>query len=85
MAFYSAKDAEQSVKLIPSGWLGALPRRATKTNRLISVISFYGKNERWGSIPRLEAGRRITRYLLLLVFNSVKSEQGAWTGLLIRG
>ena len=56
MAFYSAKDAEQSVKLIPSGWLGALPRRATKTNRLISVISFYGKNEGLGSIPDLEAG-----------------------------
>ena len=27
-----------------------------QTNRLISVISFYGKNEGWGSIPCLEAG-----------------------------
>ena len=40
------------------------------TNRLISVISFYGKNEGLGSIPDLEAGCRITRYLFLLVYNS---------------
>ena len=39
-----------------------------QTNRLISVISFYGKNEGLGSIPDLEAGRRITRYLHLLVY-----------------
>jgi hypothetical protein len=37
---------------------------------LISVISFYGKNEGWGSIPCLEAGCRITRYLFLLVYFS---------------
>ena len=35
---YSAKDAAQSVKLMPSGWLGALPRWTTKSNRLKLVI-----------------------------------------------